>query len=205
MSLITLVYLLCSAAFGFALGRAADLPWPTAVVATTPGGIGEMALTAQALQLGVPIVSAFHAIRMARRRDCSGRPVPHLAMVVAATMIELRPLTRASAPPPERFLAAVEESSVALARWMPWYHMGYGLSDVERWYDEADRMWSDRKAFPMLIVESVDGALLGGIALHDILLYGKREGRDGLLGTPLRMRSWRRGHGDADDGRIRFQ
>ena len=65
VTLITLVYLLCSAAFGFALGRAADLPWPTAVVATTPGGIGEMALTAKALQLGVPIVTAFHAIRMA--------------------------------------------------------------------------------------------------------------------------------------------
>jgi RimJ/RimL family protein N-acetyltransferase len=94
-------------------------------------------------------------------------------------MIELRPLARASAPPPERFLAAVEESSVALARWMPWYHAGYGLSDVERWYDEADRMWRDRKAFPMLIVDSVDGALFGGIALHDILLYGKREAEMG--------------------------
>jgi uncharacterized membrane protein AbrB (regulator of aidB expression) len=35
------------------------------VIATTPGGIGEMALTAKALQLGVPIVTAFHAIRMA--------------------------------------------------------------------------------------------------------------------------------------------
>ena len=64
VTLITLVYLLCSAAFGFALGWAADLPWPTAVVATAPGGIGEMALTAKALQLGVPIVSAFHVIRM---------------------------------------------------------------------------------------------------------------------------------------------
>jgi uncharacterized membrane protein AbrB (regulator of aidB expression) len=40
------------------------LPWPTATIATTPGGIGEMALTAQALQLGVPIVTAFHTIRL---------------------------------------------------------------------------------------------------------------------------------------------
>ena len=106
-------------------------------------------------------------------------------------MIELRPLTRASAPPPERFLAAVEESSVALARWMPWYHMGYGLSDVERWYDEADRMWRERKAFPMQVVENVDDALLGGIALrHPALRQARR--RDGLLGTPLCMRSRRR-------------
>ncbi|HTN48878.1 MAG TPA: AbrB family transcriptional regulator [Burkholderiaceae bacterium] len=62
---ITLVYLLCGALFGVALGWGAGLSWPTAVVATTPGGIGEMALTAKALQLGVPIVTAFHAIRMA--------------------------------------------------------------------------------------------------------------------------------------------
>ncbi len=62
---ITLVYLLASAAFGALLAWGAGLAWPTALVATTPGGIGEMALTAQALDLGVPIVTAFHAIRMA--------------------------------------------------------------------------------------------------------------------------------------------
>lgn len=63
--LLTLIYLACSAAFGFALAPLAGLPWPTAVIATTPGGIGEMALTAQALALGVPVVTAFHVIRMA--------------------------------------------------------------------------------------------------------------------------------------------
>ncbi len=62
---ITLVYLGIAAAFGWLLSRGSGLPWPTAIVATTPGGIGEMALTAQALRLGVPIVTAFHAIRMA--------------------------------------------------------------------------------------------------------------------------------------------
>jgi hypothetical protein len=62
---ITVLYLLAGVAFGAVLALGADLPWPTAVIATTPGGIGEMALTAKALQLGVPIVTAFHAIRMA--------------------------------------------------------------------------------------------------------------------------------------------
>jgi hypothetical protein len=62
---ITVVYLLCGLGFGLLLAWGAELPWPTAVIATTPGGIGEMALTAKALQLGVPIVTAFHAIRMA--------------------------------------------------------------------------------------------------------------------------------------------
>ena len=62
---ITLVYLAVAAAFGWLLSRGSGLHWSTAVIATTPGGIGEMALTAQALRLGVPIVTAFHAIRMA--------------------------------------------------------------------------------------------------------------------------------------------
>jgi len=65
VSLITLAYLACGAAFGAVLAWGTGLAWPTAVIATTPGGIGEMALTAKALQLGVPIVTAFHAIRMA--------------------------------------------------------------------------------------------------------------------------------------------
>jgi membrane AbrB-like protein len=48
-----------------AAGGGLGLHWSTAIIATTPGGIGEMALTAQALKLGVPIVTAFHALRMA--------------------------------------------------------------------------------------------------------------------------------------------
>jgi membrane AbrB-like protein len=62
---ITLVYLAIAAAFGWLLALGSGLHWSTAIVATTPGGIGEMALTAKALRLGVPIVTAFHAIRMA--------------------------------------------------------------------------------------------------------------------------------------------
>jgi uncharacterized membrane protein AbrB (regulator of aidB expression) len=37
----------------------------TAILATAPGGIAEMSLTAKTLQLGVPIVAAFHVARMA--------------------------------------------------------------------------------------------------------------------------------------------
>jgi membrane AbrB-like protein len=62
---ITLIYLAAAALFGGLLAAGSGLHWSTAIVATTPGGIGEMALTAQALALGVPIVTAFHAIRMA--------------------------------------------------------------------------------------------------------------------------------------------
>jgi membrane AbrB-like protein len=62
---ITLVYLVIAGIVGWLLALGSGLHWSTAVVATTPGGIGEMALTAKALRLGVPIVTAFHAIRMA--------------------------------------------------------------------------------------------------------------------------------------------
>jgi len=65
VAVITLVYLVIAAVFGWLLSVGSGLHWSTAIVATTPGGIGEMALTAKALRLGVPIVTAFHAIRMA--------------------------------------------------------------------------------------------------------------------------------------------
>ncbi|MNU10280.1 putative ammonia monooxygenase [compost metagenome] len=34
------------------------------ILGTTPGGIAEMAITAKVLQLGVPVVTAFHVTRM---------------------------------------------------------------------------------------------------------------------------------------------
>ncbi len=65
VAFVTLFYLAASAFFGWWLAGVAQLAVATAVVATTPGGIGEMAITAKVLQLGAPIVSAFHSIRMA--------------------------------------------------------------------------------------------------------------------------------------------
>ena len=47
VALITLLYLLAAAVFGAVLAAGSGLHWSTAIVATTPGGIGEMALTAQ--------------------------------------------------------------------------------------------------------------------------------------------------------------
>jgi hypothetical protein len=65
VALITLVYLGAAALFGTWMAARAALAVPTGILATTPGGIGEMALTAQALKLGAPIVTAFHSVRMA--------------------------------------------------------------------------------------------------------------------------------------------
>jgi uncharacterized membrane protein AbrB (regulator of aidB expression) len=37
---------------------------PSAVLATAPGGIAEMCITAKVLQLGVPLVTAAHVTRV---------------------------------------------------------------------------------------------------------------------------------------------
>ncbi|MCV6901717.1 MAG: AbrB family transcriptional regulator [Achromobacter xylosoxidans] len=55
-------------ALAFCLGALLSLwsaaPIPTLILGTTPGGIAEMAITAKVLQLGVPVVTAFHVTRM---------------------------------------------------------------------------------------------------------------------------------------------
>jgi membrane AbrB-like protein len=64
VAVITLGYLALSALFGVWLAYASGLAPATAVLAATPGGVGEMALTAKLLQLGAPIVTAFHCVRI---------------------------------------------------------------------------------------------------------------------------------------------
>jgi len=60
----TLLAMAVSVGFGLFLASISDIAPATAILATSPGGIAEMALTAQVLQLGVPIVTTFHVIRM---------------------------------------------------------------------------------------------------------------------------------------------
>ena len=64
VALITLGLLSVAALYGWWLARHAGLPVATAILATTPGGIGEMAITAKVLALGAPVVAAFHAVRL---------------------------------------------------------------------------------------------------------------------------------------------
>jgi uncharacterized protein len=51
-------------AFGGALAWWSGLPLATMVLATAPGGIAEMCITAKVLQLGVPLVTAAHVTRV---------------------------------------------------------------------------------------------------------------------------------------------
>jgi hypothetical protein len=60
----TCVTLLLAGLFAFCVAGITGMHPGTMVLATSPGGIAEMALTARVLHLGVPVVTAFHVARM---------------------------------------------------------------------------------------------------------------------------------------------
>ena len=60
----TLAMIGASALFGAALAWASGLHPVTLMLATAPGGIAEMAITANVLQLGVAVVTAFEVCRL---------------------------------------------------------------------------------------------------------------------------------------------
>jgi hypothetical protein len=62
---VTVVAMLACGAFGWLLGSLSGVAPATMILATSPGGLPEMSLTARNLGLGVPIVAAFHVARMA--------------------------------------------------------------------------------------------------------------------------------------------
>ncbi len=53
-----------SAIFGAGIAQASGLAVPAMILATAPGGIAEMCITAKVLQLGVPMVTAAHVTRV---------------------------------------------------------------------------------------------------------------------------------------------
>ncbi len=65
VAVATVAMILLCAGFALVVGRFADLHWATLLLGTSPGGIAEMSITAKVLQLGVPVVTAFHVTRLA--------------------------------------------------------------------------------------------------------------------------------------------
>jgi len=61
----TLAMIVLSAGYAWVVAQATALHPATVLLGTSPGGIAEMCITAQVLQLGVPVVTAFHVTRMA--------------------------------------------------------------------------------------------------------------------------------------------
>lgn len=65
VALATIVLIVLCAALAWSLAQLAPLHWATILLGTSPGGIAEMSITANVLQLGVPMVTAFHVTRLA--------------------------------------------------------------------------------------------------------------------------------------------
>ncbi len=87
VAVATVLMIVACAGFAWLVAQAAGLHPATVLLGTSPGGIAEMAITAKVLQLGVPIVTAFHVTRLAAvlllaepiyrwlyARDEAGRP-----------------------------------------------------------------------------------------------------------------------------------
>jgi hypothetical protein len=81
------------AGFAWLLAQFTSLHWATLLLGTSPGGIAEMAITAKVLQLGVPVVTAFHVTRLAA--------VLLLAEPMYRWLYQERPAARAESPPAE--------------------------------------------------------------------------------------------------------
>lgn len=62
--LMTLLYAVGGLGIATTLHFGAELSWGSSFIATTPGGIAEMAITAKVLGLDPPTVTAFHAVRL---------------------------------------------------------------------------------------------------------------------------------------------
>jgi len=56
--------ILASVGVALLIAWASDIPLSTLIIATAPGGLAEMTIVAQALQVGVPLVIAFHMARI---------------------------------------------------------------------------------------------------------------------------------------------
>lgn len=83
---ITIVLaLVLSALFGALLAWLTGLAVPTMILATAPGGIAEMGITAKVLQLGVPLVTAFHLTRIILLVTTTA-PLFHLAQRVGSRL-----------------------------------------------------------------------------------------------------------------------
>jgi uncharacterized protein len=77
--------LIASVIAGASLAWAFGLPVATMILATSPGGLAEMTITAQALRISVPVVVAFHLFRVVTVN--MGTPYIYLWM---ASLIERR-------------------------------------------------------------------------------------------------------------------
>lgn len=67
----------------------------------------------------------------------------------------------------ESLLAAVK-ASPELGLWMPWCTPDYSLVQAEAWIRFSQDAWASRSEFPLAIVESGSGQIVGGTGINQI-------------------------------------
>jgi uncharacterized protein len=72
VAVIVVLAMVLSALFAIGLAHITGLHPTTLVLATAPGGVAEMAVTAKVLELGVPLVTSFHVTRVVLLLLCTG-------------------------------------------------------------------------------------------------------------------------------------
>ena len=72
VALTVVLAMVLSALFAIGLARITGIHPATMVLATAPGGVAEMAVTAKVLELGVPLVTSFHVTRIVLLLLCTG-------------------------------------------------------------------------------------------------------------------------------------
>jgi membrane AbrB-like protein len=63
-AIATVLMMIVSVALSFLIARATGISVWSIIAATAPGGLAEMSVTAQVLHLGVPLVTAYHIVRI---------------------------------------------------------------------------------------------------------------------------------------------
>ena len=74
-----------------------------------------------------------------------------------------RPYVASDGP---EFVAAVQESTVSLAPWMPWAHKDYSMAEALSWIDMCERGWEARSSCEFGIFDAADGTFVGGCGLN---------------------------------------
>lgn len=68
----------------------------------------------------------------------------------------------------QSMFGAVRASLAELVYWMPWCKEDYAIEDAETWIRYTQEAWSTRSEFPLGIIETSTGFVVGGTGVNQI-------------------------------------
>ena len=82
------------------------------------------------------------------------------------------------------FFAVVRASLPELTYWMPWCKPDYSLEDAEAWISFTQISWANRTQFPLGVVETSSGKVIGGTGINQINKHYQIGNIGYWVGTP---------------------